>query len=501
MRLRGISKSFDGTTVFSGLDLDLRAGEVLVLLGENGAGKSTIKNILSGIVAPDAGTIEFDGQAEASWSQSRAAELGVAAIHQELSLFPNLSVAENVLIRELSRSSVGPVSRRRLVREAAALFRDLLGVDLDVTRPVESLSLGQRQVVEIVKAVRMASSVLILDEPTTSLSMHDREQLFRVIGRLRAEGFAIVHVTHFLDEVAAVGDRVAIMRDGAIVAQAAAGELSAAQIEQHMIGREVAAVARERANDRPAEGAVALEVAGLDDGERVRDVSFSVRRGEILGLAGLTGAGRTEVLHAIVGLRPALGDVAVAGVPYRARRLAESKRRGLVLVSEDRRLEQAFLQRPIAENVTAPWLSRVFRRGGWLDRRRERAFAGALVDEFDVRYDSLDSPIASLSGGNQQKVILARWISSDPEVVLLDEPTKGIDVGARAQIQERVFRLAARGAAIVVVSSDLPELMSLSDRILVMQRGRVTAAFAREEFDPAAILRAASGAGESGAAA
>lgn len=496
IRLRGVSKSFEGTAVLKELDLDVRRGETLVLLGENGAGKSTLKNILCGLISSDGGELEFDGAIEDNWSAKRAKVLGLAAIHQELSLFSNMSVAENVHILELGKGSGGFIRARALERDTNALFRDLLGMDIDSSQLVGDLPLGQRQLVEIVKAIRSASSVLVLDEPTTSLSMNERQNLFTVMRRLRDSGYALIHVTHFLREVEEVGNRVAVMRDGEIVALAEKGDLTVRQIEEAMVGRELAEVTRPTGLVDPATQRTVLEVKDLRDETLLTGISFSVRSGEIVGIAGLTGAGRSELMHSIIGLRECEGTVILDGIPFQKRSVISSKKRGLVLVSEDRREEQAFLERPVRENLTSAMLESISTRRGWLKPLSEKALAQKLISGFSVKTASAEADLGSMSGGNQQKAILARWLSLEPTVCLLDEPTKGIDVGAKAQVQEIIFALGSSGVGVVVVSSDLPELFQVADRILVMRRGSIAAEFARSEFDAAKILRAASGGDE-----
>lgn len=490
MRLRGISKSFDGTTVLKKLDLEVNAGQTLILLGENGAGKSTLKNIMSGLLQSDGGLIEFKGVPQTEWNSRKAKEVGLAAIHQELSLFPNLSVAENVNITALGNGR-GYVSRRRLEQRTDAMFRDLLEIDLDTSRLVSELPLGQRQLVEIVKAIRTASSVLVLDEPTTSLSIKERQHLFSVMRRLRDNGYALVHVTHFLEEIQEVGDRVAVMRDGELVALASKDELTVPEIEQLMVGRELAAVTRPMSAAH-VDSPMVLEVSHLGDDSLLHDISFSVKAGEVVGMAGLSGAGRSELMQSIVGLRPARGVVRVCGDDFSHRTVSRGIDRGIVLVSEDRRAEQAFLGRTVRENLTSPKLSRVSSRLGWMSVGKEKRLTKDLISRFGVKTESSSAEFGTMSGGNQQKAVLARWLSLDPKVCLLDEPTKGIDVGAKADVQRTIFDLAANGMGVVVVSSDLPELFQVSDRILVMKGGTFTAELRSSDFDAAAILRAAS---------
>jgi ABC-type sugar transport system ATPase subunit len=489
--LTGVSKSFDGTTVLKRLNLEVFRGETLILLGENGAGKSTLKNILCGLIPSDGGEIEFDGVVQEHWSSARAKEVGLAAIHQELSLFSNMTVAENVHMLSLGRGRSGLVSKKQLVARTNQLFRDLLEIEMDSSKLVSDLALGQRQLVEIVKAIQSASNVLVLDEPTTSLSISERRQLFQVMRRLRASGHALIHVTHFLEEVEEVGDRVAVMRDGEVVALRHKDDLTIPQIEQFMVGRELAMVHRERitvTEDSP----VLLEATDLRDDVILNGVSLSVRAGEVLGIAGLNGAGRSELMQALVGLRPSSGTVQLKGERYENRSVKESRRRGMVLVSEDRRAEQAFLERTVRENLSSSSLDRVSNRVGVMRSRKEKAMSATLVKEFGVKTASTEADFGAMSGGNQQKAVLARWLGLEPRVCLLDEPTKGIDVGAKAEVQRTIFGLAEQGVAVVVVSSDLPELFQVSDRILVMRGGGIAAELPRDEFDPATILRAAS---------
>ncbi|MET4781354.1 sugar ABC transporter ATP-binding protein [Glaciihabitans sp. UYNi722] len=490
MRLSGISKSFDGTTVLKSMDLDVVRGEILILLGENGAGKSTLKNIMCGLLAPDGGSIEFQGTVQTEWNPRKAKELGLAAIHQELSLFPNLSVAENVNMIGLGNGR-GYVETKDLERRTNAMFQDLLEIGIDSSILVAELPLATRQLVEIVKAIRTASSVLVLDEPTTSLSIQERRQLFTAMRRLRDNGYALVHVTHFLEEIEAVGDRVAIMRDGELVALNTKNELTVPQIEQLMVGRELAAVSRPETP--PHDGApVVLDVSDLGDAALLHDINLSVRSGEVVGIAGLSGAGRSELMQALVGLRAAHGDVKLEGRRFNRRSVVAGVQRGIVLVSEDRRTEQAFLERTVLENLTASMLGRVSNKLGLMRLGKERQLVGELIKKFGVRTDSANAEFGSMSGGNQQKAILARWLSLSPKVCLLDEPTKGIDVGAKAEVQRTIFELASTGVGLLVVSSDLPELFHVSDRILVMKGGTITAELHRSEFDATTILRAAS---------
>lgn len=491
LSLRGISKAYSGTPVFEDINLDFYGGEVAVLLGENGAGKTTLKNIIRGLVEPDNGRIFFRGVEQASWSERTASEAGVSAIHQELSLFPNLTVAENLFIRNSSDRFASRVDFQAIIRDANLAFKDILGMNLDCSRKVESLSLGQRQLVEIVKAVLSSSAVLVLDEPTTSLSLEDRGHLYKAVKKLREKGLAIIHVTHFLEEVAELADRVIIMRDGVLVADERNPAMPREQIELFMVGREI----KRDGRDRRAfvKGNSVLQVKELRDSHTLRGISLEVKEGEILGLAGLTGAGRTETLSSIFGVTPSTGEVVVGGVPYIKRSVRRSKAAGIGMVSEDRRLEQAFLQRPLFENLFSASISAHTRFRFFIGRRSERNAARDILKSSGTKFFSEVDEIGSLSGGNQQKIILERWVFRNPRILLLDEPTKGIDVGARENIQKKIFELAARGVAILVASSDSNELIQLSDRILVLRDGKIQDELLPDRFDVATILSAASG--------
>ena len=493
LELKGVAKSFAGVPVLRDINLAVGRGETLVLLGENGAGKSTLKNILCGLLPPDAGTIALNGEVKTNWSAKEAKQSGVGAIAQELSLFPNLSVAENVFISELSTGRGGLVNRRRINEETVTIFEDLLEESIDPNALVDSLPLGKRQLVEIVKAVRRASSLLILDEPTTSLSIEERQRLFVVMNRLRGAGYGLIHVTHFLEEVAAVGDRVAIMRDGVIVTTAHKADLTPGQIEKDMAGKVLLAADSRLHLDPPRDEVPILEVEGMRDDSLLTGVSFQVRAGEIVGLAGLTGAGRTETLLGIVGLREVSGTVTVEGQSFSDRSPAKALSKGLVLVSEDRRSEQAYLGRSVRENITSAGLEDLRTKfGPFLSLRREKAASVDLATQFDVRSASINVPMVTLSGGNQQKAILARWISRSPRICLLDEPTKGIDVGAKAEVHGLVADLVRSGVGVVLVSSDVEELFALSHRILVLKDGAVVDELVREDFDATRIVRSAS---------
>ena len=478
-----------GVPVLVDVSLELRAGEVHAIVGENGAGKSTLARILAGLVRPDQGRMTLRGQPFAPRNSGEAKSLGIAIVHQELSAIATLTVAETLFLDRLP-ARAGIIDRERLREEAHAVL-DRVGLgELHPDRRVGTLGLGHLQLVEIAAALARRCDVLVLDEPTAALNPRESEVLFTQMARLRAGGTALVLITHRLEEVARTADRVSVLRDGRLVATRPAAELPRGEIVRLMVGRDLA-----DPPPRPAAtpGAIALRVEGLS-GPRYRDVSFEVRSGEILGLAGLMGAGRTEVLRAVFGAdRPTSGRVFVGpeATPARITSPADAVRMGLALVTEDRRTQGLLLPLAVRANVTLGSLHRAAGPFGAVRARVEDGLARPVVESLGVRSRSLDQPVAQLSGGNQQKVLLARALLQDPAVLLVDEPTRGVDVGARAEVHRLLLELAARGKAIVVASSEIDELFVLADRILVLARGRVTAAFARGAWSAESVMAAA----------
>ncbi len=490
--LRQISKAFSAP-VLQAIDLQLLPGEVHALIGENGAGKSTLCRIIGGLLAADGGTMTLDGAPYAPASRREAAARGVRLCLQELPLVDTLTVAENIFLEALP-ARWGLLDRRRL-RDDARVAMDRVGLtDVDPEAAVGSLGVGRRQLVEIAAALAYPARLVILDEPTAALGPVETRHLLELLGRLKGEGRTFLFISHRLEEIAAVADRVSVLRDGILVAtRDVAGTLPAEMIREMirlMVGRQLDEQHGESV--RPAPGGVMLQVAGLCAGTAVRDVSFEVRAGEILGLAGLMGAGRTETLRAIFGAGPKEGGaIKVHGQLVAVRSPSEAVARGLALITEDRRAEGLLLPMGIAENVSLAHLSAFTGRWGLWRSGAERAAAEEWRRKLAIRSRDIHQPIGELSGGSQQKAIVARWLLRDPDILLLDEPTRGIDVGARGEIHQLAREFAARGKAVVVASSDMRELMQLCDRITVLSLGRTAATFDRPDFSEAALLTAA----------
>ncbi len=467
LRLRGAAKAFAGVPALRRADLEVRAGEVHALVGENGAGKSTLLRVVTGAHAADAGELELAGQRVRFAGPRQALRAGVAAIYQELSLVPDLSVRANLFLgREPGRGGLVDTSRERRLA-AAALAR--LGADIDPEQRLGELPVAGRQLVEIARALLREARLLILDEPTAALTPREADALLGILDDLRGRGIAVLFVSHRLDEVLRIADRVTVMRDGATLGTWPARALTRAALIELMVGRPLD---QEYPRRRGAPGAPRLEARGLRGG-RVRGVSFAVHGGEVLGVAGLAGAGRTDLARLVFGAeRVAGGELRLDGRPAAIRSPRDAIRQGVCLLTEDRQGEGLALDLPARDNFALPNLAR-WSRGGWIDRRAEALAFARQTAALGIRLASPRQPARQLSGGNQQKLLVARWLESDARVLIFDEPTRGIDVGARHDIYRLIDRLAAQGKAIVMISSDLPEVLGMSDRILVMREGRV----------------------------
>ena len=486
----GIVKHFGATTALDGVDFSVRAGEVHALVGENGAGKSTLMNVLSGAIRPDAGTMRIDDRPYAPTSALDARRSGITLIHQELSLAPHLTVTENILLgAEVARW--GWIDHADSRRRTLALLERLEHTDVDPDTPVRDLPLPAQQVVEICRALAADARIVLMDEPTSRFQREDVARLFRLVRQLAAQGIAVVYISHFLEEVREIADRYTVLRDGRTVDTGVLSATTDEQIVAHMVGREMARLFPER----PARtlGDVVLSVADLAAPPRLVSATFDLRRGEILGIAGLVGSGRTELVRALFGLGGSTsGRIVVNGNAVDARNAPAARlRQGFGYVSEDRKGEGLALPLSVADNLTATRLAAFSRRGGWIDLDAQQRGARRWIDALGIRARSPDDAVRTLSGGNQQKVAIGRLLHQDAEVLLLDEPTRGIDIGSKAQVYEIISRCAEDGKAVLVVSSYLPELFELCDRIAVMNRGRLSPARPVSQWTPESVLEAA----------
>jgi rhamnose transport system ATP-binding protein len=487
LELKQISKRFSGVEVLHQVSFSLRPGEVHALLGENGAGKSTLVKVMTGVHQPDGGEITLHGQ-RVEFSDPRASlQAGIAAIYQELSLFPDLNVAENIFVGRQPTKAGGRLDWRTLYAEADKLLASL-GVHLDLKQKARSLSIAQQQMVEIARALSINAQILIMDEPTSSLTLTEVAELFRLVRRLRADGTAIVFISHRLEELFEIADRVTVLRDGAYVDTRPLAEVSRDDLIRLMVGRTISNLFPKQ--EVPA-GEVALKVDNLSQDGVFENVSFELRRGEILGMAGLVGAGRTDVARALFGVEPpSSGRIEVEGKVVAITSPQQAIELGLALVPEDRQLHGLIPPMAITANISLPMLANYARRG-WLRPKQERDATFAAARQMEVRANNIWQRARELSGGNQQKVVLAKWLSTQPRILILDEPTRGIDVGTKAAIHALMSELAGQGIAILMISSELPEVLGMSDRIIVMREGRVTGHFTRAEATQELIMSAA----------
>ncbi|MEO6300121.1 MAG: sugar ABC transporter ATP-binding protein [Paracoccaceae bacterium] len=487
MSARGIGKSFATIEVLRDVDLDLMPGEIHALLGENGAGKSTFAKILAGVHRPTQGTLLMAGAPVNVSSPIVAQRLGITLIHQEPISFPDLSVAENLVLGRGDGGWLTRVPWAQMTRDARAIM-DVLGVRIDVTKPMRGLSIADQQMVEIARALASDSRIIIMDEPTAPLTPKETETLFTIARRLCDEGRTIIFISHRLEEVRALCNRVTIFRDGSKVITETIENLTDADIIRHMIGRPLKEYMHKQGTQI---GDVALKVDSLTLPGVFSDISFEVRRGEIVGLGGLVGAGRTDVARALFGVAPASsGIVTVNGRAVTIGEPSQAIDLGLAFVPEDRAVAGIFRSLSVEQNITAAVPGKISRLGV-IRRGVEKAMADASVAKLSIRLASLRQPIGELSGGNQQKAILARWLLTEPSILILDEPTRGIDIGVKAEFYDMIGALAVSGCAILLISSELPELLALCDRVLVMSEGRLTANLARGEATQETIMQAA----------
>jgi L-arabinose transport system ATP-binding protein len=485
LTLRNVSKRFGVVQALAGVDLDVRAGEVLALVGENGAGKSTMMRIVEGVVPPDSGTLAFDGFVRNLRHASDAHALGVRVIHQEPDIAPDLSVAENLFIGDLRRTMGVFLDQRDLLRRTLALF-DQFGLRDSLSPGMRAGDLGaaQRQLVEIMRALRAGVRLLALDEPTSSLTEDETRRLFAIVRQLKASGVAVVYISHRMHEIRELADRIAILRDGRMVTIRAAADLDETAVLSHMVGRPINNLF-DRAKREP--GPTVLTLDGVTT-HRICDVSFTIKAGEVVGMAGLIGAGRSETAAAIFGAdRIVSGRISLSGLPLRLRNPADAIAAGIGFAPEERKAQALFLLASVETNITL-CVPDLISRAGFLRAGAAHRIAREQADNLRIKTPSLDQLVAKLSGGNQQKVVLGRWLARQLKLLILDEPTRGIDVGAKAEIYALIRHLADNGLAILVISSEMPELIGLSDRIIVMASGRVVGEVSRADATEEGIL-------------
>jgi len=496
VRMSGVNKRFGGVQVLYDVGLEVFAGEVHILAGENGAGKSTLVKILAGVYTDFEGTIEIDGRPVRPDSPLAANALGIAVIYQELSLVPSMSVADNIFLGRPRTKRAGLVDDKSQASEARRLLGQL-GVELDVDENVEQLTIGTQQLIEIVKALSYDARVIVMDEPTSALSAPEVQRLFALIAQLKARGCGIVYITHKMEEIERIADRITVLRDGRLVGTAPASELPPARLVRWMVGREVD---QHFPRHVPHIGRVRLRVEDfvVEGGRGARPVvdgvSFSVRAGEILGIGGLQGSGASQLLLGLFGAygSRARGRVWLDGNPLRIARPRRAIDRGIAMLTNDRKATGLVLSMSVVANATLSDLRRLS-PGGWRSPSRERQATAVLSKSLNLRAASLEMEVGELSGGNQQKVALAKWLQTDPQILLLDEPTRGVDVGAKHEVYQLMNEWTSRGIAIILITSEMPELLAMSDRILVMHRGRITAQLSCEEATADRVLEAAMG--------
>jgi ribose transport system ATP-binding protein len=485
LEMRHITKRFPGVLALDDVNFACKRGEVHALVGENGAGKSTLMKILAGAYPPDGGEIVLNGEAVHFRQPNEAQALGVSIIYQDFNLLPHLNVMENIFIGHEPRRRLGLIDRPAMRRETQLLL-DGLGISLDLQERVGRLSVAEQQMVEIAKTLSRDASIIAMDEPSAVLAGHELERLFEIIEALKAQDVAIIYISHRLDEVFQIADRVTVLKDGRWMHTSPIAEVSKPQLIRLMVGRTL-----DEAFPAPSSEAkqqVVLEVEGLSKENLLHDISFKLHRGEILGFAGLVGAGSTAVARAIFGADPAdSGDIYLNGQLRQFKQPRQAVTSGIALVPEDRKNEALVMGMSVRDNITLPVLDRI-QRFGWLNNTRVAEMVRKSIDEFSIKTSGPAQEVQYLSGGNQQKVVLAKWIGTQPEVVILDEPTHGVDVGAKAEVYEIIRRLAANGTAIIMISSELPEIMGMSDRILVMRRGHLVGELAQAEATEEKIL-------------
>lgn len=489
IEMHNIHKAFGKNTVLSGVSFDLVTGEVHALMGENGAGKSTLMNLLTGLYSLDQGTIQIDGKETAFKNPKEAEQHGIAFIHQELNIWPDMTVLENLFIGKEIYTKLGLLDTKKMKVLAQAQL-DRLSVNLSLDQEAGSCSVGQKQMIEIAKALMTDAKVIIMDEPTAALTEREIEKLFQVIESLKKEGVSIVYISHRMEEIFAICDRITIMRDGKTVDTKAIPETNFHEVVKKMVGRELTDRYPERT---PSTGDIVLEVKQASRKGQFHDINFSVKAGEIVGVAGLMGAGRTEMMRSLFGLDPLdQGEIWVHGKKAVIKKPSDAVKLGIGFITEDRKDEGLMLDASIRENIGLPNL-KSFSPKGLIDKKTEQDFVDLLIKRLTIKTASSDISARSLSGGNQQKVVIAKWIGIQPKVLILDEPTRGVDVGAKREIYQLMNELTDRGVAILMVSSELPEILGMSDRVLVIHEGTISGELDKTEATQERIMTLATG--------
>lgn len=489
LEVQNISKTFPGTKALSNVSLKVHRGEVLGVMGENGAGKSTLMNIISGVLPPDSGAIHFMGQEVKFKSPADAEKNGIGFVHQELSLFSHLSVAENIFMGRAPRSMGGMIDFEELYNKTHALL-DVFKCSISPKTKVQELHIAEQQIVEIAKSLSLQCKVLILDEPTSSLTEKEAEKLFEIVGELKAAGIGILYISHRMSEIFRLCDNVTILRDGTYVDTVNTKTSSSDVIIEKMVGRNISTLYPEKSE---SPGDTLFRVQGFTKKEAFYDIGFEVRKGEVLGLSGLVGAGRSEVARAICGIDPCeSGEIYLNGDKLKIKSYSDAIKLGIAYLTEDRKGQGVFLEKSVQQNVSAANLTRVS-KGQIIENCREEQLCREYIKLLNMKVSGPGQKVGSLSGGNQQKVMIAKWLSTCPKVLFMDEPTRGIDVGAKAEIHNMIRQLASQGIGTILISSELPEIIGLCDRIIVMHEGHIAGEVTSENINETAIMRLASG--------
>ncbi|MDV7143359.1 sugar ABC transporter ATP-binding protein [Tropicimonas sp. TH_r6] len=489
LEVDNVRKEFPGVVALDDVELRIRPGSVHALMGENGAGKSTLMKIIAGIYSPDRGEVRFAGEKLSIKTPIDALNSGIAMIHQELNLMNTMTVAENVWIRREPKNSLGLIDHGQMRRQTQALF-DELGISLDPTAMVDTLTVAQKQMIEISKAVSYKSDVLIMDEPTSAITEKEVAQLFTIIRDLRARGVGIVYITHKMDELFEIADELTVFRDGQYVGTVPSSDIDRDGVIKMMVGREITDMFPKVECEI---GEVALEVKGLSRGKEFQDVSFELRRGEILGVAGLVGSGRSEVAEAIFGVKPATaGEIIIDGTPAVITEPSQAMDHGLAFLTEDRKESGCFLILDCLANIQMALITQgMTDKFGFVEQSKINELVNDYVEKLRIKTPSLGEIVENLSGGNQQKLLIARWLLTNPKILILDEPTRGIDVGAKSEIHRLITALAGQGVAILMISSEMPEVLGMSDRIMIMREGRVGGFLDRADADQVSVMQLA----------